>query len=132
MKIEYSSRYLKDFSSIREKRAKSDTEKVERLINMSDNFIELHKILDIKKYDVGLGGYRIRYSGNPEYRIRFELLDDKDNPKEKVVKLQIVLPREKYEKYAHRSINESINDRIKIIINERQLNLLKNLKGVID
>ena len=89
MKIEYTPRYLKDLSDIRDKRAKKDTEKIERLINMSPNFVELHKIIDIKKYDPGLGGYRIRYSGNPEYRIRFELIDDPENPKEKIIKLQM-------------------------------------------
>jgi hypothetical protein len=128
MKIEYTPRYLKYLSAIREKRAKKDTEKIERLINMSPNFVELHKIIDIKKYDPGLGGYRIRYSGNPEYRIRFELVDDPENPKEKVIKLQMVLPREKYEKYAHTSINESVEKRMKIMITESQLRLLKNLQ----
>ena len=127
MKIEYTPRYLKDLSDIRDKRAIKDTEKIERLINISPNFVELHKIIDIKKYDPGLGGYRIRYSGNPEYRIRVELIDDLENPREKVIKLQMVLSREKYEKYAHKSINESIEKRMRIIITESQLRLLKNL-----
>ena len=51
MKIEYTPRYLKDLADIRDKRAKKDTEKIERLINTSPNFVELHKIIDIKKYD---------------------------------------------------------------------------------
>lgn len=127
MKIEYTPRYLKDLSDIRDKRAIKDTEKIERLINMSPNFVELHKIIDIKKYNPGLGGYRIRYSGNPEYRIRFELIDDPEKPREKIIKLQMVLSREKYEKYAHKSINESLEKRMRIIITESQLRLLKNL-----
>ena len=127
MKIEYTPRYLKDLSDIRDKRAIKDTEKIERLINMSPNFVELHKIIDIKKYDPGLGGYRIRYSGNPEYRIRFELIDDPEKPREKIIKLQMVLSREKYEKYAHKSINESLEKRMRIIITESQLRFLKNL-----
>lgn len=133
MKIEYTPRYIKDYSNIKDARAKKDTDKVERLINTSLNFVELHKLLDIKKYDPGLGGYRIRYSNKPEWRIRFELIDDTVNPKEKVVKLQMVLPREKYEKYAHISINESIETPFKIIISESQyIRLIEDLYNPMD
>ena len=127
MKIEYTPRYLKDYADIKDARAKKETDKVEKIIRIANNFMELHKMLDIKKYP-DLGGYRIRYSGNPEYRIRFELIDNPENPREKVIKLQMVLSREKYEKYAHKSINESIEKRMRIIITESQLRLLKNLQ----
>jgi hypothetical protein len=126
MKIEYTARYLKDFRDIRDKKALKATESVERKINMAANIVELYRLLDIQKYDTGLGGYRIRYGGKPEYRIRFELVDDPENPKEKMVLLQLVLPREKYQKYAHTSVNESVESpRLKIIVTESQLRLLK-------
>jgi hypothetical protein len=105
MKIEYTSRYLKQYSEIKDPRAKKETDKVERLIGAANNFIDLHKSLDIMKYNAFVA-YRIRYSGKPEYRIRFILIDDDKNPKEKVVKLQLVLPREKYEKYTHTYLDE--------------------------
>lgn len=131
MKIEYTPRYLKDYSDIRDVRAKKDTDKVERMIGMANNFVELHRLLDIKKYDTGLGGYRIRYSGRPEWRIRFELVEDPENPKEKVVKLQVVLPREKYQKYAHTSLNENKSSKnVKMKITESQLKMLKNQKVI--
>ena len=124
MKIEYTPRYLKDYGDIKDARAKKETDKVERIIGNANNFMELHKMLDIKKYP-DLGGYRIRYSGKPEWRIRFDLVED-PKTKEKVVKLQVVLPREKYQKYAFKSINESIGSNLKMIITEDQLVMLKN------
>lgn len=128
MRIEYTSRYLKDYRDIKDPRARKATDAVEKKINEAPNFIELYKVLDIQKYDTGLGGYRIRYGGKPEYRIRFELLDDPENPKEKIILLQLVLPREKYQKYAHTSVNESVESpRLKIVITESQLRLLKQL-----
>ena len=105
MKIEYTSRYLKQYAEIKDSRAKKETDKVERLIGAANNFIEMHKMLDIMKY-IAFEAYRIRYSGKPEYRIRFILIPDTQNPKEKVVKLQLVLPREKYEKYTHMYLDE--------------------------
>jgi hypothetical protein len=126
MRIEYTPRYLKDYADIKDVRAKKETDKVERIIGTANNFMELHKMLDIKKYP-DLGGYRVRYSGKPEWRIRFELVDDLQT-KEKVVKLQIVLPREKYQKFAHKPVNESIEKNTKIIITEKQLMMLKNTK----
>lgn len=105
MKIEYTSRYLKQYAEIKDPRAKKETDKVERLIGAANNFIEMHKMLDIMKY-IAFEAYRIRYSGKPEYRIRFILIPDTQNPKEKVVKLQLVLPREKYEKYTHMYLDE--------------------------
>jgi hypothetical protein len=105
MKIEYTSRYLKQYADIRDPRAKKETDKVERVIGAANNFVELHKMLDIKKY-IAFDAYRIRYSGKPEYRVRFTLVDDSTNSKEKVVKLHLVLPREKYEKYAHTYLDE--------------------------
>lgn len=124
MKIEYTPRYLKDYGDIKDARAKKETDKVERIIGNANNFMELHKALDIKKYP-DLGGYRIRYSGKPEWRIRFDLVEDPQT-KEKVVKLQVVLPREKYQKYAFKSINESIGSNLKMLITEDQLVMLKN------
>jgi hypothetical protein len=129
MKIEYTARYLKDFRDIRDKKAIKATEAVEKKINSVNNIVELYRVLDIQKYDTGLGGYRIRYGGKPEYRIRFELIDDPENPKEKMVLLQLVLPREKYQKYAHTSVNESVETpRMRIVISESQLRLLKQLQ----
>jgi hypothetical protein len=127
MKIEYTPRYLKDYADIKDARAKKETDKVEKIIRIADNFMALHKMLDIKKYP-DLGGYRIRYSGRPEWRIRFDLVEDPQT-KEKLVKLQIVLPREKYQKFAFKSINESVKRYLKILINEAQLVMLKNHIG---
>lgn len=128
MKIEYTSRYLKDFGDILDPKAIKAVEVVERKINLASNIIDLYKMLDIKKYDVSVGGYRIRFGGRPEYRIRFELVDDLNNPREKTVLLQLVLTREKYERYAHTSVNESVEpSRFKIMITESQLRLLKQL-----
>ncbi len=127
MEIQYTARYIKDYSDIKDKRAKKDTDRVENLIRSASNFIELNRVLDIKKYDPGLGGYRIHYSGKPEWRIRFDLIDSNDK-RNKTIQLQIVLPRERYEKYAHTKINESILDRnLKLVISERQLKLLKGI-----
>lgn len=124
MEIEYTSRYLKDYGDIRDKRAKKDTDNVERKIREAQNFIELNKILDIKKYEIG--GYRIRYSGKPEWRIRFELVPNPSDNKQQMIKLQLVLPREKYEKYAHKKLDESIVGKsLRIVINENQFEFLK-------
>lgn len=124
MKIEYTPRYIKDYADIKDARAKKETDKVEKIIRIANNFMELHKMLDIKKYP-DLGGYRIRYSGKPEWRIRFDLIED-EKTKEKIVKLQIVLPREKYQKFAFKSVNESIGRNLKMLISEKQLVMLKN------
>jgi hypothetical protein len=52
------------------------------------------------------------------------LIDSNDKNSKKIL-LQIVLPREKYEKYAHRSINESTQERrMKIVISESQYKML--------
>ena len=121
MKIEYTPKYTKQFADIKNPRALRDTIKVEKLIESAENFIQMCKLLDVKKYDPGLGGYRIRYSNKPEWRIRFELVDEPSNPREKIVKLQLVLSREDYEKYAHKSVNESNElEGLKLIISESQ------------
>ena len=121
MKFEYTPRYVKQFADIKTERALKDTLKIEQIIANAPNFIELNKMLRIQKYNAGLGGYRIRYGGKPEWRIRFDLIDDPSNPKEKMIVLQLVLPREKYEKYAHTSVNESVERApCKIIISEQQ------------
>ena len=118
MEIIYTARFLKDYNDIKEKRGKKDTDKVISLIQAAPNFVELNKMIDIKKLNAGIGGYRIRYSNKPEYRIRVELVGDK-------IELLLVLPREKYEKYAHRALNESVTSKpIRYIISESQL---KNL-----
>jgi hypothetical protein len=131
MKIEYTSRYIKDYSDVRDQRAKKDIDKVVNVIRTTDNFVHLFRFLDIKKYDSGLGGYRIRFSNKPEWRIRFDVLDDYEDKRNKIIQLQMVLPREKYEKYAHKSINEQIEDPIKIILTESQISrLLSTLSNV--
>jgi hypothetical protein len=83
--------------------------------------------LDIKKYDRGLGGYRIRFSNKPEMRIRFELVNDPEEPSGKALKFQICLTRERYEKYAHKAvdINENYNKNMKIMLTEEQMQILK-------
>jgi uncharacterized protein YlaN (UPF0358 family) len=124
MEIEYTARFLKDLKDINIARGKKDTDKVISLIKQAPDWQTLNKVLDIKKYNEGLGGYRIRYSNKPEFRIRFDLVDS-DDKKTKKILLQIVLPREKYEKYAHRSINESTQERrMKIIISEAQYKMI--------
>lgn len=128
MQIEYTTRFVKDLADIKDKRAKKDTEKVLSIIRSSENFVDLYKMLDIKKYEFH-GGYRIRYSGKPEWRIRFDLKDDATDPKKKVILLQLVLPREKYEKYAHTSVNES-KEKVKLLVTEEQMSvLLENTWG---
>ena len=118
MEIIYTARFLKDYNDIKEKRGKKDTDKVISLIETAPNFIDLNKILDIKKLNAGIGGYRIRYSNKPEYRIRINLIDNK-------IELLLVLPREKYEKYAHRTLNESVKLKpMKFIVTESQLKYL--------
>jgi hypothetical protein len=130
MEIEYTARYLKDYLDIRDKRAKKDVDKVINFIRAAETPMDMYKYLDIKKYDPGLGGYRIRFGSKPEWRIRFDFIDDLKNPKQKIVQVQLVLPREKYEKYAHRSINESVGDKpFKIVITEKQLNRLMELNN---
>jgi mRNA-degrading endonuclease RelE of RelBE toxin-antitoxin system len=118
MEIIYTARFLKDYNDIKEKRGKKDTDKVVSLIQAAPNFIELNKMLDVKKLNVGLGGYRIRYSNKPEYRIRFDIVDNK-------IELQLVLTREKYQKYAHRPLNESTESKpMTLIVTESQLRYL--------
>jgi len=75
-----------------------------------------------------LGGYRIRFGNNPEWRIRFDLIDSPTDNTKKAIELQIVLPREKYEKYAHRSVKESVERKLIILVTEEQLNKLMSIE----
>lgn len=120
MQIQYTARFLKSMSKIKDKRMIKDTEKVLSRIQQAENFVELYKILDINKLEEGLGGYRIRYSGKPEMRIRFDLLSDPMDKNKKTVELQFVGTREEYEKYAHKSMNESVSKKMIIFITEEQ------------
>jgi hypothetical protein len=129
MRKEYTSQYLKQYEDIKDKRALKATQKVEEIIGSAESIIDLYNLLDVKKYDIG--GYRIRYGGKPEWRIRFDIKDAPDNKKEKIIVLQLVLPREKYEKYAHKKLTESVDTpKLVIYVTESQLNMLKNNKVV--
>ena len=53
MEIVYTARYLKDYNDIKEKRGKKDTDRIISLIQAAPNFIEMNKMMDIKKLNVG-------------------------------------------------------------------------------
>ena len=128
MDILHTSHYLKDYSKITDQKVLKDIKKIEERIASVDKFTDLFNLLDIKKYDPGLGGYRIRFGGRPEWRIRFDIVDNPIDKSKKIIELQIVLPREKYEKYAHRSITESVENKLIIVLTEAQLEMIKNIK----
>lgn len=127
MEIVYTSRFLKDLKDIKMPKHKKATDTVIETIKTAPNFVKLYELLDIKKLDVGLGGYRIRYTNNPEYRIRFDLLEDASDKSIKKIELQRCLSREDYEKYAHRKINESTTPKSRkqlMVISESQFDRL--------
>jgi hypothetical protein len=122
MEIQYTPRFLKLMSKIKDKRGKMETDKIIDKIKNADNFSELNNILDIKKYVVG--GYRIRYSGKPEMRIRFSLIQDQDGNDKKMVELRWVGNREEYEKISNKPINESVKKKMVIVVSESQFERL--------
>lgn len=119
----YTPKFLKLYNKIRNKRSKEDTDRVLNTIQTAENFVELHKLLDIKKYTID-GTYRIRYSNNPEFRIRFDLVSNSDKTGQ-ALELLLVMSREDYGDWDVRAIKESINEdkhhRRFIMISESQL-----------
>jgi mRNA-degrading endonuclease RelE of RelBE toxin-antitoxin system len=130
MEIVFTSRFLKDLKDVKMPKHKKATDEVIETIKNAPDFVKLHELLDIKKLNPGLGGYRIRYTNNPEYRIRFDILEDASDRSVKKVELQRCLTREDYEKYAHRKINESTTPKSRkqmMIISESQYKRLFKL-----
>jgi hypothetical protein len=122
MDIQYTPKFLKLMSKIKHSRGKEETEKVISKIQNAKDFSELNTILDIKKYVVG--GYRIRYSGKPEMRIRFSLLSNPLDETKKIIELRFVGTREDYEKIAHKPMNESKRGKRVIVISDSQFKRL--------
>ncbi len=122
MDIQYTPKFLKLMSKIKHSRGKEETEKVISKIQNAKDFSELNTILDIKKYVVG--GYRIRYSGKPEMRIRFSLLSNLLDETKKIIELRFVGTREDYEKIAHKPMNESKRGKRVIVISDSQFKRL--------
>ena len=122
MDIQYTPKFLKLMSKIKHSRGKEETEKVISKIQNAKDFSELNILLDIKKYIVG--GYRIRYSGKPEMRIRFSLLSNPLDETKKIIELRFVGTREDYEKIAHKPMNESKRGKRVIVISDSQFKRL--------
>jgi hypothetical protein len=118
MDIQYTPKFVKLMSKIKNARGKEETEKVISKIQNAKDFSELNNVLDIKKYIVG--GYRIRYSGKPEMRIRFSLIPNPIDDTKKIIELRFVGTREDYEKIAHKPMNESVKKKRVIIVSESQ------------
>ena len=128
MEIIRTSHYIKELAKVRDAKAMKNILKVEEKIAGAQKFTDLFALLDIKKYDPGLGGYRIRFGNNPEWRIRFDLINSPEDPTKKVIELQLVLPREQYEKYAHRSVRESVEKKLVILVTESQLKKIMSVE----
>jgi hypothetical protein len=122
MEIQYTPRFLKLMSKIKDKRGRIETDKIIDKIKNANDFSELNQVLDIKKYVVG--GYRIRYSGKPEMRIRFSLIPDQEGNEKKVVELRWVGNREEYERISNKPLNESVKKKMVIIVSESQFQRL--------
>ena len=122
MEIQYTPRFLKLMSKIKDKRGKTNTDVIIDKIKNANDFSELNQVLDIKKYVVG--GYRIRYSGKPEMRIRFSLIPDQEGNEKKVVELRWVGSREEYERISNKPLNESVKKKRVIIVSESQFQRL--------
>ncbi len=122
MDIQYTPKFVKLMSKIKNARGKEETEKVISKIQNAKDFLELNNVLDIKKYIVG--GYRIRYSGKPEMRIRFSLIPNPMDETKKIIELRFVGTREEYEKIAHKPMNESVKKKRVIIVSESQFKRL--------
>lgn len=122
MEIEYHTKYLRQYKKLTPKQQKQ-TDQIEEIIRMSDNFEKLFQQLDIKKFVKDLGGYRIRYGNNPELRIRFDY-----NKETKKIELFMVMTREDFNNFTTKSLNEESDKKTKILITERQLLLLKKIQ----
>lgn len=127
MEVVFTSRFVKDLKNIKSAKHKKATDEVVNTIQNATDFVQLHTLIDIKKLNTGLGGYRIRYTNNPEYRIRIDLLENAQDKTKKVVELQRCMTREEYEKYAKRKINESIelnSKKLTVVLTESQFKRL--------
>jgi len=152
MELEFTARFIKLRSKVRNQRSVKDTDKVIEVLRNTPNMFELHKILDLK-YRAVDGTYRIRYSNKPEMRIifnqkevivtnDFQKTDEKkwswDNPqshgkndnktekqnKKQVLELLWIGSREEYGKFSNNAITEETDNKFNISITEKQLNIL--------
>ena len=121
MNIQYTPKFIRLMKKL-EGRGEEDTKVVLNKIESSKDLSELYNILDIKKFDIG--GYRIRYSGKPEMRIRFVLVSDSKGEKKKTLELRWVWTREDYERIAHTPMNESRKKKVTVIVSESQFERL--------
>ncbi len=127
MELEYTSRFLKLKSKIRNQRSIKDTDKVLDVLTTTPNLFEIHKILDVKHRAVD-DTYRIRYSNKLEMRIIFEIKEIvKPTEKRQILELLWIGSREDYEKYSHAAIKEGIDENFNIILTEEQFRKLSNL-----
>lgn len=122
MQVILTPKFVKLLGKIKEKRGREETQKIISKIQDAKDFNELHNTLDIKKYEIG--GYRIRYSGKPEMRIRFALIPDPSDETKKIPELRFVGTREEYERIAHKPMNESFQKRRVYVLTESQIKLL--------
>lgn len=136
MELQFTKKYLKLFSKIRNERSKKDTEKVINVLMSTPNSFELTNTnissgqgqkLDVKKREID-DTYRIRYSGKPEMRIVFKILDvSTQKDKKQILELLWVGSRESYEIYAHSPINEEIEKKLVVTISESQFKKIVHL-----
>jgi hypothetical protein len=125
MEIEYTNRYLKDYSNINDKKILKKTDEIIKIIEGATNFIELHKLLDIKKIIID-GTYRIAYNNKPQMRIRFDLISEKvDKIMKNRIKLLFIGTHEEYNRYSHKVLKEEMESKeMTIIITESQFERL--------
>lgn len=125
MQIVYTPKFLRLMNKLKDKRSKEDTEKVIKKIESAKDFLELNNLLDIKKYVIG--GYRIRYSGRPEMRIRFSFISDSKGGPKDILELRWVGTREDYDKEL-KTIHESNIKKMRVVVTESQFQrlILKN------
>lgn len=128
MELLYTKKFLKQKSKLRNGRSVKDTDKILNDLAKFKNTFELeHSSLDIKKRVID-DTYRVRYSGKPEMRIVFKVVDQStQTDKKQVLEMIWIGSREDYEVYAHNSINEEILNRVVIYITESQFKTLEYL-----
>lgn len=128
MELLYTKKFLKLKSKIRNPRSIKDTEKILNDLLKLQNLFELeHSTLDIKKRVID-NTYRVRYSGKPEMRIVFRVVDQStQTDKKQVLEMLWIGSREDYEIYAHNPINEEIEKKVIIYITESQFKTLEYL-----